>query len=129
MDISAAGGTKASQSHFRASNETTEKGYLLYSSTTCRGYQFQFNPLNYFECEKFMDAEESFEVDSSIPKKRRRRYNVGAAIVVRLQLSQPHIKNLTAKPIIDLSSPPLVSHQIFETTNQYLDVGNLVKVG
>jgi hypothetical protein len=34
-----------------------------------------------------MDAEESFEVDSSISKKQRRRYNVGAANEVRMQLS------------------------------------------
>jgi hypothetical protein len=60
---------------------------MLYSSATCRGYQFQFNPLIYFESEKFMDAVESFEVDSSISKKRRRRYNVGAANEVRLQRS------------------------------------------
>jgi hypothetical protein len=76
-----------------------------------------------------MDTEESFGVDSSISKKRRRRYNVGAANEVRLPLSQPHIKNLTAKPIIDLSSPPLISHQPPEATNQYFVVGNLVKIG
>jgi hypothetical protein len=76
-----------------------------------------------------MDPEESFEVDSSIFKKPRRRYNVGAANEVRLQRSQPRIKNLTAKPIIGLSSPPPISHQSSEARNQYFDVGNLVKIG
>jgi hypothetical protein len=76
-----------------------------------------------------MDPEESFEVDSSILKKRGRRDNVGAANEVRLQRSQPHIENLIAKPIIGLSSPPPISHQPSEAKNQYFDVGNLVKIG
>jgi hypothetical protein len=133
MDISAAGGpeeqSKGFPSHLRASNETSEKGYILYSSATCRGYLFHLGRFIYLRNQRFMDTEEYFEVDSLTSKRRRRRYNVGAANEVRLQLSQPHIKNLTAKPIIDLSSPPLISHQPSEATNQYSDVGNLVKIG